>query len=117
MYISLFHIEGNFKTRSCQVNEIVLNNTFKAIFLLRTLSLQSEFIAVFLQIQSLRRDKQLEPFIDVSVGGYEIPNQPQGHICVWAISILNQVYICIYFSQLYATRTCIHNKELTFHNI
>ncbi|XP_067673627.1 tectonin beta-propeller repeat-containing protein 1-like isoform X2 [Haliotis asinina] len=32
-------------------------------------------------------------FIDIAVGGFDIPTQPEGHLCVWGVTNTGQVYV------------------------
>ncbi|XP_014778842.1 tectonin beta-propeller repeat-containing protein 1 [Octopus bimaculoides] len=45
------------------------------------------------KIPDLTIESHKEAFIDIAVGGFELPNQPLGHLCVWAVTVDGQVFV------------------------
>ncbi|XP_033117761.1 tectonin beta-propeller repeat-containing protein 1-like isoform X2 [Anneissia japonica] len=44
------------------------------------------------KVPSLHADPVEEPFMDLAVGGYELPGQPEGFLTVWTITALGKVF-------------------------
>ncbi|XP_063961190.1 tectonin beta-propeller repeat-containing protein 1-like [Lytechinus pictus] len=44
------------------------------------------------QVQSINADPLEEPLMELSIGGHELPGQPEGYLSVWAISALGKVF-------------------------
>ncbi|XP_072028977.1 tectonin beta-propeller repeat-containing protein 1-like, partial [Amphiura filiformis] len=47
---------------------------------------------VWAKVPGLTEDPMMEPFMDLSIGGYELPGQPDGYLSVWAITAPGKVY-------------------------
>lgn len=69
-----------------------------------------------MQIPGVDADHVKEPFIDVCVGGTEIPGGEPENFCVWAITILGRVsikylyfLICLNFSYSFKIYTKLYN--------
>lgn len=58
------------------------------------------------KVPDLTIQSHKEAFIDVSVGGFELPNQPLGHLCVWAVTVDGQVFV-----RSGVSRDCPEGKE------
>ncbi len=41
----------------------------------------------------LHKDPAKEPFMDVSVGGHEIPNGDPNELQVWAVTVLGRLFV------------------------